>query len=160
MPTAATGEEIAVAVRHANCLGKATTSTWRLTPQRLTKLYAPDPSVLIYRVLRQTWALDAPTRPLLTTTVAAAHDALLAANAAAVVPLQPGGEFTRGPMTDAIRAVTGERLSDSILEKIVRKPSSARVLHSNPSGRRNRSQTDRRPAGPTLSPWPVLIRLR
>jgi hypothetical protein len=83
VPTAATGEEIAVAIRHANCLGKATASTRRLTHQRLNELYALDPQVPIYRVLRRLWDLDAPARPLLAITVAVARDPLLAASLAA-----------------------------------------------------------------------------
>lgn len=135
VPTAATGEEIAVAIRHANCLGKATASTRRLTHQRLNELYALDPQVPIYRVLRRLWDLDAPARPLLAITVAVARDPLLAASAAAVVPLQPGNEFTRGPMKDAIRAVIGDRLRDSILDKVVRNAASSWTQSGHLSGR-------------------------
>ena len=122
---AATGEDITVAIRHANCLGKATASTRRLTHQRLTELYALDPQVPIYRVLRSLWALDPPARPLLAVTVAIGRDPLLAASAAAVVSLPTGAEFTRGPMKEAIRTATGDRLSDAILDKVVRNTASS-----------------------------------
>jgi hypothetical protein len=117
VPAGASAEDITIATRQGNCLVKSTTSTRRLTHQRLTELYALDPDVPIYRVLRRLWDLDAPARPLLAITVAVARDPLLAASAAAVVPLPVGNEFTRGPMKDAIRAATGDRLSDAILPR-------------------------------------------
>lgn len=135
VPAAATAGDITVAIRHANCLGKATTSTRRLTHQRLTELYALDPQVPIYRVLRRLWALDPPARPLLAVTVAVGRDPLLAASAAAVVPLPAGVEFTRGPMKEAIRTATGDRLSDAILDKVVRNAASSWTQSGHLAGR-------------------------
>jgi hypothetical protein len=131
----ATAEEITIATRQGNCLGKSTTSTRRLTHQRLTELYALDPDVPIYRVLRRLWSLDTPGRPLLAILVAVARDPLLAASAAAVVPLPPGSEFTRGPMKDAIRATVGDRLSDAILDKVVRNAASSWTQSGHLTGR-------------------------
>jgi hypothetical protein len=135
VPATATAEDITIATRQGNCLGKSTTSTRRLTHQRLNELYALDPDVPIYRVLRRLWDLDAPARPLLAITVAVARDPLLAASAAAVVPLPVGNEFTRGPMKDAIRAATGDRLSDAILDKVVRNAASSWTQSGHLAGR-------------------------
>ncbi len=135
VPATATAEDITIATRQGNCLGKSTTSTRRLTHQRLNELYALDPQVPIYRVLRRLWDLDAPARPLLAITVAVARDPLLAASAAAVVPLPVGNEFTRGPMKDAIRAATGDRLSDAILDKVVRNAASSWTQSGHLAGR-------------------------
>lgn len=115
----------AEAIIEGNCLGKRTTATRRLTNQRLGELYALDPSVQIFRILRRLWSIDEPGRPLLALLVALARDPLLLATAPAVVPLHPGGEFERSLMRDALRAVVGERLNDSILAKVVRNAASS-----------------------------------
>ena len=135
VPAAATDEDITVAIRHANCLGKSTASTRRLTHQRLTELYALDPHVPIYRVLRRLWSLDPTGRPLLALLVAIARDPMLAASAPAVVLLPIGADFARGPMKDAIRAAIGDRLSDAILDKVVRNAASSWTQSGHLAGR-------------------------
>jgi hypothetical protein len=126
VPAAATHEDITVAIRHANCLGKSTTSTRRLTHQRLSELYALDPHVPVYRVLRRLWSLEPSDRPLLS---------LLVAIARAVLLLPIGADFARGPMKDAIRAAIGDRLSDAILEKVVRNVASSWTQSGHLEGR-------------------------
>jgi hypothetical protein len=153
VPATASAEDITIATRQGNCLGKSTTSTRRLTHQRLTELYALDPDVPIYRVLRRLWDLDAPARPLLAITVAVARDPLLAASAAAVVPLPVGNEFTRGPMKDAIRVATGDRLSDAILDKVVRNAASSWTQSGHLAGRtiKTRRKVTATPAAAALA---------
>lgn len=153
VPAGASAEDITIATRQGNCLGKSTTSTRRLTHQRLTELYALDPDVPIYRVLRRLWDLDAPARPLLAITAAVARDPLLAASAAAVVPLPPGAEFTRGPMKDAIRAATGDRLSEAILDKVVRNAASSWTQSGHLAGRtiKTRQKVTATPAAAALA---------
>jgi hypothetical protein len=115
----------AAAIIESNCLGKRTTATRRLTNQRLGELYALEPSVQIFRVLRRLWSIDELGRPLLALLVALARDPLLTATAPAVIPLQPGAEFQRNLMRDALRAAVGERLNDSTLAKVVRNAASS-----------------------------------
>jgi hypothetical protein len=67
--------------------------------------------------------------------VAIARDPMLAASASAVLPLPPGAEFTRAPMKDAIRATTGDRLSDAILDKVVRNVASSWTQSGHLEGR-------------------------
>src|ERR1700752_5269321 len=64
VPGSAGRQDYVDAVVEANCLGKPTTSTRRLTLQRLTELYALDPEVPVFRVLRRLWDVDADSRPL------------------------------------------------------------------------------------------------
>jgi hypothetical protein len=135
VPATASGEDITVAIRHANCLSKSTTSTRRLTHQRLSELYALDPHVPIYRVLRRLWSLEPSGRPLLALLVAIARDPMLAASAPAVVLLPIGADFARGPMKDAIRAAIGDRLSDAILDKVVRNVASSWTQSGHLAGR-------------------------
>jgi len=117
--------EIAGAIKASNILGKSTTSTRRLTNQRLSELYALDPQVALYRILRRLWQLDVTGRPVLAILCAIARDPLLAASASAVVPLPIGAEFLRSPMKEAIRADVDDRLNDSILDKVVRNAASS-----------------------------------
>lgn len=135
VPATASEDEITVAIRHANCLSKSTTSTRRLTHQRLSELYALDPRVPIYRVLRRLWSLEPAGRPLLALLVAIARDPMLAASAPAVVLLPIGADFARGPMKDAIQAAIGDRLSDAVLDKVVRNAASSWTQSGHLAGR-------------------------
>jgi hypothetical protein len=135
VPATASEFDITAAIRNANCLGKSTSSTRRLTHQRLSELYALDPHVPIYRVLRRLWSLEPAGRPLLTLLVAIARDPMLAASASAVVLLPVGADFARGPMKDAIRAAIGDRLSDAILDKVVRNAASSWTQSGHLAGR-------------------------
>jgi hypothetical protein len=114
VPATATTADVAGAIKASNILGKSTTSTRRLTNQRLTELYALDPQVILYRILRRLWQIDVAGRPL-----------LLAASASAVAPLANDAEFLRSPMKEAIRADVDDRLNDSILDKVVRNAASS-----------------------------------
>jgi len=125
VPATASTADVAGAIKASNILGKSTTSTRRLTNQRLTELYALDPQVALYRILRRLWQLDVGGRPLLAILCAIARDPLLAASASAVVSLPIGSEFLRSPMKEAIRADVDDRLNDSILDKVVRNAASS-----------------------------------
>src|SRR5216683_3295559 len=52
VPATGTRQDYVEAVVEGNCLRKPTTSTRRLTLQRLTELYGLDPEIAIFRVLR------------------------------------------------------------------------------------------------------------
>jgi len=79
----------AAATIEGNCLEKPTASTRRISNQRLAELYALDPFVVIFRVLRKLWGVDAQARPLLATLVALARDPLFMASAASVLSQRP-----------------------------------------------------------------------
>jgi hypothetical protein len=103
-----------------NCLGKPTASTRRLSFQRLSELYALDPQVTLFRLLRRLWPMDADSQPLLAIMVALARDPLLRSSAPVVVNLKVGDEFSRADTEAALRICTDGRLNDSILAKVVR----------------------------------------
>ena len=63
VPASAGRKQYVEAVVEANCLAKPTTATRRLTLQRLTELYALDPDIPIFRILRRLWDVDAESRP-------------------------------------------------------------------------------------------------
>ena len=103
-----------------NCLAKSTAATRRLTNQRLGELYALNTSVPIFRVLLRLWALDERARRLLALTCALARDPLLAASAPVIMSLSEGREFLRDPLKEAIRNHVGDRLKETIIDKVVR----------------------------------------
>ena len=127
--------DYAAAIIEENCLGKPTASTRRLTNQRLGELYGLDPSIAIFRVFRKLWERDEKGRPLLALLCVLARDPLLAATADAVMQLQPGAEFLREPMRAGVRAAVGERLNDSILDKVVRNAASSWTQAGHLAGR-------------------------
>ncbi|MEW6071035.1 MAG: hypothetical protein AB1726_00380 [Planctomycetota bacterium] len=125
VPTEAGRESYAEAIVRDNALGKATTSSRRLTNQRLGELYGLDPSLPLFRVFRRVWAVDEPGRPLLALLCALARDPLLRASAEAVLSLAPGAELIRGALIKTLRQATGSRLNDAILDKVARNAGSS-----------------------------------
>jgi hypothetical protein len=135
VPESATRADYASAIIDSNCLDKATAATRRLTNQRIGELYALDPSVALFRVLRRVWSADHAGRPLIALLVAIARDPILAASVPPVIELKPGEECRKDPVTKAIRHVVGDRLNDSILEKVVRNVSSSWAQSGHLAGR-------------------------
>jgi len=115
----------AAAIIEANCLGKPTASTRRLSNQRLGELYSLDPGAPLFRILRRLWAIDEPGRPLLALLAALARDPLLIATASVIIPMPEGVEFQRMQMKAALDAAAGERLKPTIIDKTVRNTASS-----------------------------------
>lgn len=107
-----------------NALGKPTTSGRRLALQRLSELYVLDSRTRLFRVFHRAWLADEHGRELPALLCALARDPLLRASAPAVLSLQPGAELIRGNLIAALRAVTHDRLNDSILDKVARNAAS------------------------------------
>jgi len=124
-PSDADRGRYAEAIIDGNCLGKTTAATRRLSNQRLGELYALDPGVPLFRVLRKVWSVDPVGRPLIALACALARDPLLAATADAVLPLSPGDELSRDSLTSALRAMVGSRLNEATLDKVVRNTASS-----------------------------------
>jgi hypothetical protein len=135
VPAASSRQDYVEAVVEGNCLGKPTTSTRRLTLQRLTELYGLDPEIAIFRVLRRLWGTDSASHPLLAVLAALARDPLLMATAPAILPLAGGAEMPRKSMAEQLRAAVGERLSDATLDKVIRNAASSWSQAGHLSGR-------------------------
>jgi hypothetical protein len=131
----ATRTAYAQAIVELNCLAKPTAASRRLTNQRLGELYALDPDVSVFRIFRRLWDLDSSGRRLLAIQCALARDPLLAATAPTIIALPPGTEFTREPMAAALRESVGERINESVLNKIVRNAASSWAQSGHLSGR-------------------------
>lgn len=113
------------AIVEGNCLGKQTVSTRRLTLQRLRELYALDPAVAIFRILRRLWDSDQQSRPLLALLASLARDPLLLATADVVLSLPEGAELQRTAMRDVLAKAVEDRLNESTLNKVVRNAASS-----------------------------------
>ncbi|MBA4095639.1 MAG: hypothetical protein C0484_02565 [Rhodospirillum sp.] len=117
-------DDYAIAIIEANCLSKPTTSTRRLTNQRLGELYGLDPAIPVFRVLRRLWDVDLVGRRLLALLASIARDPLLAATAGAVTDLPVDAELQRATFRTVLQEKTGNRLNDSTLDKVCRNAAS------------------------------------
>jgi hypothetical protein len=123
------------AVVEDNVLGKRTTSNRRLTNQRLGELFALDPGVPLFRVLRRLWGMDEAARPLLALLCALARDPLLRASAPAILDLPVGEALVRQALLDTLRDAVGNRLNEGILDKVARNASSSWTQSGHLQGR-------------------------
>lgn len=141
-PDTATRPDYAAAVVKENCLGKHTLSTRQLTLQRLTELYALNPAVPLFRLLKIFWNVDEKGHAQLALLAAIARDPLLRAAAPVIVSMSEGEEVARQRLTDAIRQATSGRLNDATVDKVVRNTSSSWTQsgHLNGRGRKKRKK--------------------
>jgi hypothetical protein len=148
-------EDYTEAIVGGNVLGKATTSSRKLTNQRLGELYALDASVPVFRVLRRLWGIDEVGRPLLALLCALARDPLLRASAGAVLSLMPRAELMRGPLLDRLRSATGSRLNEAILDKVARNVAStwSQAGHLEGRVRKVRKLVDPTPGSVAFALW-------
>jgi len=141
-PKNATREQYLTAIQDDNCLGKRTVATRRLSGQRLSEMYALDPDVLLFRVMKRLWYVDRDARPLLAILLALARDPLLRITVNPILKMQPGEELSRQNLTDALWHAVGSRFNESILDKIVRNTASSWTQsgHLKGRGRKTRQQ--------------------
>ncbi len=77
VPREAPASRYREAIVEENLLGKATRSTRIRTAEHLTALYALDPSLTLFRLLRHFWAADQAGKPMLAFLAASGRDILL-----------------------------------------------------------------------------------
>lgn len=139
-PDATRGEYLA-AIQDDNCLGKRTASTRRSSFQRLSELFALDPQVPLFRVMRRCWYADRTGQSLLAMLLALARDPLLRVTLPPILRLRPGEELGRQQVTDALRHAVGSRLSHSTLDKVVRNAASSWTQSGHLKGRGRKIRT-------------------
>ena len=143
--------EYAASIIEDNVLRKQTASTRRLTNQRLGELYALDPRVPLFRVLRRLWTIDKEGRPLIALLCALARDPLLRSTAPAVLELPLGSELIRTTFLDAIREAVGTRHNDSTLDKVARNATSSWLQSGHLEGRMRKIRRRINPTPGSLS---------
>ena len=155
-PSSSAREDYVRALVENNCLGKHTASTRKLTLQRLSELYALDPKVPIFRLLRIFWNADDNSHPQLALLVALARDPLRRATASVVLGLQEGEEIARQRLTDALRQAAEGRLNDSTLDKVVRNTASSWTQSGHLEGRSRKKRKRIQPT-PTSTAFALLL---
>ena len=112
----ATQEELATAIVDGNCLGKRSESTRQLTFKNLRGLYALDPSVPIYRVMRYFWDRDTDGQPLLAFLVAYARDSVLRSTARYILEMPEGAKLASKDLQEFLEDRDPGRFSDETRE--------------------------------------------
>jgi len=125
LPASTAKSDYWTAIIEENILGKKTTATRRLSAQRLSELYALDPNVLLFRILRQLWEIDENGRRLLACLCANARDPLLRMTSEAVLPIAEGELVTTASIAEAVAKTTGERFNPATCQKIARNAASS-----------------------------------
>ncbi len=125
VPAGAGPAEYRAAVLDANVLGKRTASNRLRTLRPLSELYALDPSVTLFRVLRRLWDLDPPGRPLLALLCASARDVLLLASAPTVLHAAPGEPLSKTEIERDLAPLVAGRLNAAILYKVAQNAASS-----------------------------------
>jgi hypothetical protein len=123
------------AIVDQNFLAKRTVSTRKLTYQRLSELYGLDPSIPLFRILRQLWQHDDTGRPLLALLAALARDPLLRVTSIPILQMQTGEQLIRQKVTQTLLQSTEDRFNENILDKVVRNTSSSWTQSGHLKGR-------------------------
>jgi hypothetical protein len=106
------------AVVDENALLKPTGTTRESTFRWLRALYVLDPTVVLFRALRDLWDADAEARPLLTLLLAAAREPLLRATAPAILAAPRETVVEPAVLADAVNAAFPERYNARTLQNI------------------------------------------
>lgn len=136
VPASASKAERRSAILSENVLGKKTTSTRKSTAQRLSELYALDPSVPLFRLLQVFWKDDPASLPLLALLCASARDPLLRITAGPVLQARQGDMVAKKHFEEAVSRQVGDRFTPSTLQTIVRNAASSWTQSGHLSGRR------------------------
>ncbi|MBI4584110.1 MAG: hypothetical protein HY717_08815 [Planctomycetes bacterium] len=138
VPPEASHDDYLRAIREDNILGKRTSSNRDQTAQRLTELYALDPAVTLFRLLRRFWNSESSAgggRPLLAILCVLSRDPLLRATAGPVLGLDPGDEFPRLLVVETLREELGMRMNDATIDKVARNAASSWTQSGHLAGR-------------------------
>jgi hypothetical protein len=107
-----------VGVVDDNVLLKATATTRRKTFIVLGQLYGLDPSILLFRALRDFWDTDLDAQPLLAVLCALARDPTLHATAEPVLSASAGATVTTKQLSESVANSFPERFSAHSLRSI------------------------------------------
>ena len=121
----ATRSEYVSAIYEGNCLGKRTAATRKASSQRLSELYALEPEVTLFRIMRRFWYADPNGQAILAMLLALARDPLLRITAPTVLQMQPGEELARSQIAEALSRVVGSRLNEHTLATAVQNVASS-----------------------------------
>ena len=156
LPLVAGRSDYLSAIIERNALGKQTGANRKITAQHLSELYALEPTIPLFRVLRLFWQNDVPGRPVLALLCSLARDPLLRATAEPILAMTSGEELSRQKITDAIRTSVGTRLNDTTLDKVVRNVSSSWTQSGHLRGRARKFRQLIRPT-PLVTAYALML---
>ncbi|WP_372614003.1 hypothetical protein [Halomonas sp.] len=120
-------DDYQTAIREANCLGKRSGRSRKLTASHLAYLYGLDPANPIHTGLRYFWSRDEAARPQLALLAAAARDSLLCELAPAILAKPLGTSITRESVEETIDQRWPGRFSTLTRESIAQRVNSSLV---------------------------------
>jgi hypothetical protein len=129
------------AISKQNILGKRSGQTRQLTMKYLTRLYALDPSVTLFRALRYYWARDDAGRPLLALLCAYARDSVLRLSVPLILAIKPGTEVGRERIEGFLDDQEPGRFSTATLKSATRNIRSSWTQSGHLSGRVKKIRT-------------------
>jgi hypothetical protein len=147
LPASAGVAAYRAAIVDDNLLLKRSATTRRATAKHLVELYALDPAVPVFRLLRRLWDQDEASHPVLACLCANARDALLRCSAQAVLPAPHGTIITPEMIGNVIGEAIPERFSRNTLGTIARNAASSWTQSGHVGGHRSK-----RRACPTVTP--------
>lgn len=139
-----------------NVLSKRTPVTRRRTVERLTELYALDPGITVFRILRKLWDADAEARPLLACLCAQARDPLFRSTTDFVLAIKTGELITVDALSHAVEERNPGRFSTKTLRSVAQNIASSWLQSGFFSGHMRKAR--RRPvATPTTAAYALAL---
>jgi len=126
------------AIMDDNVLGKRTLATRRESYERLGWLYALDPGVTLFRLLRFFWDRDPDGRPMLALLCASARDPLLRMTANTVLKTPLNEPLSNPAMEEAVALGARGRFNEPTQVKIARNAAASWTHAGYLQGRRNK----------------------
>jgi hypothetical protein len=128
------------AIVEDNVLLKRSAATRRSTAQRLAELYALDPGVPVFRLLRMLWDAEEAGRPLLACLCANARDPLLRSTAPLVLATAEGSPVHREDVMRSLAAEDPDRFSLNTLDTVTANVLSSWQQSGHLRGKRSKSR--------------------
>lgn len=139
------------AITEENCLGKRSGITRMLTYRHLAKLYALDPSVMLFRTLLFFWQRDISGRPLLALLCAYARDAILRQSAPFILAFPQGATISRESLEQYLESKWPGRFSKATLTSTAQNINSTWTQSGHLSGRAHKVRSRAKPTPGTVS---------
>lgn len=134
-------EDYIKAIYENNCLGKRSGSNRSYSAKYLEELYALDPSLLVFRVLRFFWERDEIGRPLLALLCALTRDPLLRISISYIYSLGENQQIAKNELEKHISDHLPDRYSDNTLSSIGRNVLSTWTKSGHLKGRAKKIRT-------------------
>jgi len=132
---AASKEDYFTSIIEDNCLKKRSVRTRKLTARHLTDLYALDPSIALFRVLRFFWQRDKEGHPLIALLCAYARDSILSSSAPFILDFSEGNIIRREVLEEFIDNKEPDRFSKATLKSVAQNINSSFTKSGHLTGR-------------------------